>query len=115
MTVTAQPPATPPAAPGTGEKSRFSAATVLVMLFSTFGLFVLIALFAGGGSPFPVDGSAEAGFARDMILHHSQAVEMGLLLYDRTQNETLKSIAIDIVLTQQNQVGQMQGWLDLWG
>lgn len=62
----------------------------------------------------PADNSAEAGFARDMILHHTQAVEMARLLYDRADNPDLKSIGLDMLLTQQAQVGQMQGWLALW-
>lgn len=115
MTVTPQPENATPAATTAGEKSSMPPVTVIVMLLSTIGLFALIAVFAGNRNPFPLDTSAEAGFARDMILHHSQAVDMGLLLYNRTDNETLKSIGIDIVMTQQNQVGQMQGWLDLWG
>lgn len=62
----------------------------------------------------PSDTSAEAGFARDMSVHHAQAVEMALIIRDRTADETLRIVATDIILTQQNQIGQMQGWLSLW-
>jgi uncharacterized protein (DUF305 family) len=37
-----------------------------------------------------------------------------LILYDHTQNTDLHQIALDIILSQQNQIGQMQGWLYLW-
>jgi uncharacterized protein (DUF305 family) len=63
----------------------------------------------------PGENSAEVGFARDMMDHHGQAVEMALLLYDRTEDETMRVIARDIALTQQGQIGMMMGWLDLWG
>ena len=63
----------------------------------------------------PGDNSLEAGFARDMIAHHDQAVAMALLIRDRTADPLLKSLATDIILTQQNQIGQMLGWLNLWG
>lgn len=63
----------------------------------------------------PGDDSLEAGFARDMIVHHDQAVAMALLTRDRTENPALETLATDIVLTQQNQIGQMLGWLNLWG
>ena len=63
----------------------------------------------------PGADSAEAGFARDMIVHHDQAVAMALSLRDRTANPTLKALATDIVLTQENQMGQMLGWLNVWG
>ena len=85
-------------------------------------LFALVLLAAGGlfwltqpRTGAPAEGSAEVGFARDMIVHHNQAVEMALVLYDRGDNEFLRSIALDMLLTQQGQIGQMQAWLALWG
>jgi uncharacterized protein (DUF305 family) len=63
----------------------------------------------------PADQSAEAGFARDMIIHHTQAVEMALLARERTDDADLRQIALDMLLTQQNQIGQMQAWLTMWG
>jgi uncharacterized protein (DUF305 family) len=50
-----------------------------------------------------------------MIVHHSQAVEMAEIVRDRTENDRINTLATDIALTQQAQIGQMQGWLDLWG
>lgn len=63
----------------------------------------------------PVEGSAEAGFARDMQAHHAQAVEMAVLVRDRSDDDELRQVALDIELTQQNQIGQMHGWLSVWG
>ena len=34
---------------------------------------------------------------------------------DHTTNASLKLLAYDIETSQQFQVGQMQGWLDVWG
>ena len=77
------------------------------------GVGGLVASRSAGGAPW--DGSAEAGFARVMSTHHEQAVEMALLIRDRTTDSQIKAIATDIVLTQTHQMGQMQGWLDVWG
>ncbi len=63
----------------------------------------------------PTDDSAEAGFARDMSVHHAQAVEMAELLRNRTQSEEIRILAVDMALTQQGQIGQMHGWLAAWG
>ena len=63
----------------------------------------------------PFDNSPEAGFARDMSIHHANAVEMAILLRDRTEDEQMRLLALDIMLTQQAQIGQMQGWLNVWG
>lgn len=64
---------------------------------------------------FPAEGSAEVGFARDMAMHHAQAVEMATFLRDQSEDPEMRQLAIDIMLTQQAQIGQMQGWLTLWG
>lgn len=63
----------------------------------------------------PGEGSVEAGFARDMSTHHAQAVEMAELVRTRTDDTELRTIATDIALTQQAQIGWMSGWLDVWG
>lgn len=86
-----------------------------LVILAVIALFSLVAVFWLNRDAPPTETSAEAGFARDMIMHHSQAVEMALLLYDRTDNATLRTIALDMLLTQQAQIGQMQGWLYLWG
>ncbi|MFE2877193.1 DUF305 domain-containing protein [Streptomyces roseus] len=59
--------------------------------------------------------SADAGFARDMAVHHQQAVEMSFIVRDRTQDEPVRGLAYDIANTQANQRGMLLGWLDLWG
>jgi uncharacterized protein (DUF305 family) len=66
-------------------------------------------------SGFPGEDSVDVGFARDMGAHHAQAVEIAELLRDRSDDEDLRRIAADIALTQQAQIGQMRGWLDIWG
>jgi uncharacterized protein (DUF305 family) len=63
----------------------------------------------------PGDDSAEAGFARDMMVHHAQAVEMAEIVRGKTESEDIGNLAPDIALTQQAQIGQMQGWLQVWG
>ena len=59
--------------------------------------------------------AVDVGFSRDMGVHHQQAVLMSVLVRDRGEDPELRSIAVDMVLTQQNQAGQMQGWLTVWG
>ncbi|MFF5424428.1 MULTISPECIES: DUF305 domain-containing protein [unclassified Streptomyces] len=63
----------------------------------------------------PASASADAGFARDMSVHHQQAVEMSFIVRDRTRDEAVRRLAYDIANTQANQRGMMLGWLDLWG
>lgn len=53
-------------------------------------------------------------FAQQMTVHHSQAVEMATTLRDRTTDDILRVLALDIMLSQQTQIGMMQGWLQMW-
>jgi uncharacterized protein (DUF305 family) len=68
----------------------------------------------GPGTEAPGAESADAGFARDMAVHHQQAVEMSYIVRDRTKNEEVRRLAYDIAQTQANQRGMLLGWLDLW-
>src|SRR5215213_6902728 len=63
----------------------------------------------------PGEDSAEVGFARDMVVHHAQAVQMAEIVRDRTDSDSMSLLASDISLTQQGQIGIMQGWLQVWG
>ncbi|MGW2820340.1 DUF305 domain-containing protein [Streptomyces sp. NPDC001443] len=63
----------------------------------------------------PSAASADAGFARDMAVHHQQAVEMSYIVRDRTKDPEVRRLAYDIAQTQANQRGMLLGWLDLWG
>ncbi|MEU8834485.1 DUF305 domain-containing protein [Streptomyces sp900116325] len=63
----------------------------------------------------PADTSVDVGFARDMSIHHQQAVEMSFVVRDRTADEDVRRLAYDIINTQANQRGMMLGWLDVWG
>lgn len=86
------------------------------------GLLVVAAL-AGGlllgqgmndGVP-RVDSPVDVGFAQDMKIHHAQAVEMSAIVHRRGTEPRLSYLALDILTTQQGQIGIMSGWLDLWG
>ncbi|WP_424950043.1 DUF305 domain-containing protein [Deinococcus sp.] len=64
---------------------------------------------------FPQEGSAAVIFARDMRLHHAQAAELSLHLLERPVSKEVRLLAGDILVTQEAQIGQMGGWLDIWG
>ena len=103
-----------PAASEAGSAGRGVAAVWLPVL-----LVVGLLLGVGIGlviprSSTPGDDSPEAGFARDMSTHHAQAVEMGMIAYTRASNGEVRTMAYDIAMTQQGQIGMMQGWLQQW-
>ena len=56
----------------------------------------------------------EGRFARMMIPHHAQAVELANILERRAADENLRFFAQDVAQTQSAQINQMRRWLPLW-
>ncbi|WJL96307.1 DUF305 domain-containing protein [Microbacterium sp. ET2] len=75
--------------------------------FSMFGAASAVAA--------PGTTSAEAGFARDMQVHHAQAIEMAMEIYRKTEDDEVRTLAYDIATGQSGQRGEMYGWLVSWG
>jgi uncharacterized protein (DUF305 family) len=100
-----------PAPRRTGLALRVVAGVVIALLLVGAGI-------AGGwlitNSNAPGDDSADAGFARDMAVHHAQAVEMGMYAFRTADDPELQIMGYDIATTQQYQIGMMQSWLTEW-
>jgi uncharacterized protein (DUF305 family) len=97
---------------GAGQTSNRLITLAIALATLVLGFFIGY-LWRGAG--LPAEDSADVGFARDMSIHHEQAVQMAALIYDRTDDEAIRSLAFDILTTQQGQIGIMSGWLDAWG
>jgi uncharacterized protein (DUF305 family) len=95
-------------------KTLREAGPLILLLAAAAALFAALALWLYLTNAEPGDGSAEAGFARDMSVHHAQAVEMAEIVRDKTESAEVRLMAADMALTQQGQIGRMQGWLDAW-
>jgi uncharacterized protein (DUF305 family) len=89
----------------------------MLALATVVGLLLgfAVATLLNGGEDTPGDTSAEAGFARDMINHHAQAVELGLIAFDRASEPGVRQVGYDIATAQQGQIGMMNQWLTQWG
>lgn len=94
-------------------KAGWIASAAAAVLVATGGITYAVTQ-DGGSTDTPTAESADAGFARDMAVHHQQAVEMSFIVRDRTTNEDVRLLAYDIAQTQANQRGMLLGWLDLW-
>ncbi len=84
---------------------------LLLLLAASAIILAVISLVLLLASRPPADDSPEAGFARDMMAHHAQAD----IVRDKTRSPTMQAMATDMALTQQAQIGMMQGWLQVWG
>lgn len=58
-----------------------------------------------------VVGEADIRFMQGMIGHHGQAVDMSALVADRSEREAMRSVALRITLSQEDEIKMMQGWL----
>lgn len=85
-----------------------AAVTVLALCLGTFLGWLVFA------PHHPGDDSPEAGFARDMSEHHAQAVQMSQLVMQRTEDEDVRRLAVDIDNNQNFERGQMAAWLAQW-
>jgi len=93
------------------------------LLWTLVLALLLVGMLAAGGAGYllrgsgssPGDEGPEAGFARDMQVHHAQAVEMSLIVHEKSKDPVLRAMAYDVITSQQQQIGQMYAWLDGWG
>ena len=111
-----QPVGTAAAGPPAG---RSRALVVLLALVSAVALLAAgagLAVATGlGGGRTPGERSVDAGFARDMSTHHAQATEMAQVARDNGTDPAVRLMAFDIETQQLNQIGQLRGWLQVWG
>jgi uncharacterized protein (DUF305 family) len=113
-TATSAEAATSPDGPSHGAAGR-RFGTVVLALGVVVGL--LLGYAAGWLTPTltrPGDSSSEAGFARDMTTHHTQAVQMALVAFKYGQDDAVTQLGVDIATGQQGEIGIMQTWLRQW-
>lgn len=103
--------------PSLTRRVRWAAGSAVGLALLFAGAATVASARGDGSAPSsrtPAADSADAGFARDMAVHHQQAVEMSFIVRDMTGDEDVRRLAYDIANTQANQRGMLLGWLDLW-
>ena len=101
---------------GTPRRS-FPVALVAVLLVAALVIAGTVGWLVGNndsGLSTPPESSVDAGFARDMSTHHTQAVVMAGYTRDNSDDPSIQILARDIETQQYFQIGEMQGWLDTW-
>ncbi|KAA9150350.1 DUF305 domain-containing protein [Amycolatopsis acidicola] len=87
---------------------KILARTVLAVLAS-------FTLLTGCGTDTTQHNQADVTFAREMIPHHRQALDMAALVPGRTADAKISALAEDIRKAQDPEIQQMTGWLTAWG
>jgi len=63
----------------------------------------------------PSEGSVDVGFLRDMIHHHEQAIQLGVIGNANAGDPNVAHFALEAVITQQYEIGYMEALLEDWG
>ncbi|MBF4462949.1 MULTISPECIES: DUF305 domain-containing protein [unclassified Rathayibacter] len=92
-----------------------AAVAVVALLLGAAGGYLVGALAPFAPTTTPSSTSAEAGFARDMQVHHLQGAQLAMIARERSADGEVLTVSKDILLTQQQQAGQLFGWLTSWG
>ncbi|MEE2061721.1 DUF305 domain-containing protein [Rhodococcus artemisiae] len=114
------PDPTTPTTPDPGRGAGLGRTLAVGVFALVVGLYLGISasglgLGLGAGNPEPpAHDSVDVGFAQDMSVHHSQAVEMSAMALTNATDPAVRTLAYDVITTQQSQWGTMQGWLAVW-
>lgn len=87
---------------------------LLALIVAVATSLVGVAALRASDARLAVDDDVSIGFARDMSVHHAQAVAMSRHVHRRGTDPDLAYMAFDIMTSQQGQIGIMHGWLELW-
>ena len=90
-------------------------AVALVLIAALAFAVGRFSMFGAQGPITPGTESPEAGFSRDMQVHHAQAIQMAMEIYRKTEDEELRVLSYDIATGQAGQRGEMYDWLVQWG
>lgn len=100
----------------TGATRRWLVIGVALVLIAALGFAVgRFSTFGSQAAATPGTSSPEAGFSRDMQVHHAQAIQMAMEIYRKTEDDELRILAYDIATGQAAQRGEMYDWLVRWG
>lgn len=91
---------------------------------SVLAAFAVASLFLAGSLGYAVGvrsgpgrapSAADAGFLRDMIAHHEQAVELSKIALSRPMPDGVRSFALEVLSDQRYEIGLMEATLERWG
>src|SRR5829696_3983175 len=110
-----------PASPGAGPlasagwlRAAVAIAAVLALLLVGAAIGLLVGQSRPADASAPAPDSVAVGFCQDMSVHHRQAVRMAGITRERSTDPAVKGIAFDVETNQIEQIGRMQGWLNIW-
>jgi uncharacterized protein (DUF305 family) len=109
------PPIEPPDPDGGAGRRGPSWTQVIALVLAVGFLGGAIGYVVAKGRP-PADDSVDVGFLQDMIDHHEQGIEMGRMMLQKDDiDPVVRTLAEEVILIQQREVGLMDAQLSFWG
>lgn len=96
-------------------KSSSRRRNVLLALFTVLVVALGLGIYIHHTTGKPVNhiDPVDSGFARSMLLHHAQAIQMSMMMRDESSAE-IQALAQSIIMKQTREMGVMEGWLTAW-
>ena len=101
--------------PGWARVLVASGAVLALLLIGAAGGLLVAQSRPSSDASAPSPTSVAVGFCQDMTVHHRQAVRMAGVVRTNSTDPNIRAMAFDIETNQLEQIGRMQGWLNLWG
>lgn len=96
-------------------EAGWTTAKVVGLVAIAVFMAVLVALAAQSRFDGEAADSVDVGFMQDMISHHEQAIQMGLLGVENVGDEGVRHFAQETIVAQQWEIGYMTALLEDWG
>jgi uncharacterized protein (DUF305 family) len=93
----------------------WTTAKVVLLVLATSFLAVVLSLTLADRLGGTAEDSVDVGFLRDMIHHHEQAVQLGIVGSANTVDPDVNNFALEAVIAQQYEIGYMEAILEEWG
>lgn len=95
--------------------SGWTTAKVVVLVVVTSLVAVMLTLAVSSRFGSPSEDSVDVGFMQDMIQHHEQAVQLGILGSENASDRDVVHFAREAIVAQQYEIGYMEAILEDWG
>ena len=89
---------------------------VPIALFALLVLALVAGIFTYKTTSKPAStvSAIDSGFARSMLLHHAQAIQMSMMMMRSDASPEIQALAQSIIMKQTREMGVMEGWLTAW-
>ena len=93
----------------------WTTAKVVLLVVVTSLVVALLSVTLADRFADPDESSVDVGFLRDMIAHHEQAVQLGVVGSQIVTDDDVSHFALEAVIAQQYEIGYMEAILEGWG